>query len=81
MSHRKTQRLRSKSKSKSKYKSMTSSVRKRKVRPRKTFKGGSFFSDANYLMQKVSNVFSSNPQVPYGNATVPVPPFSYFQNI
>jgi hypothetical protein len=47
----------------------------------KKFKGGSFFSDATYLMQKVSNVFSSNPQVPYGNVSTPVPPFSYFQNI
>lgn len=47
----------------------------------KKFKGGNIFSDVNYLMQKVSNVFSSNPQVPYGNTSSPVPPFSYFQNI
>jgi hypothetical protein len=69
MKTRKSYRLRSKRRSFRRVKKNT-----------RRFKGGSFFSDVNYLMQKASNLFSSNPNVPYGNTATPVPPFSYFQN-
>lgn len=52
---------------------------KRSKRKSRTFKGG-FFSDANYFIQKGVSFMSVDPPAAFGNPTMPVPPFPYFQN-
>jgi hypothetical protein len=80
MKTRKSYRLRSRRRTSRRKTSRRKTFRRVKNKNTRRFKGGSFFSDVNYLMQKASNLFSSNPNVPYGNVSTPVPPFSYFQN-
>jgi hypothetical protein len=56
-------------------------VRSKRHRKTKRYKGGfGFFSDISYLIQNQLSFLSTNPVVPYGNASNPVPPFPYFQN-
>ena len=45
---------------------------------RKTIKGG-FLSEASYFGNKVYSFISVDPTPPFGNTSIPVPPFPYFQ--
>jgi hypothetical protein len=53
---------------------------KRRTRKRNRKTIGGFFSGASYLMDQGLSIFQVPPPVAYGNPTIPVNPFPYFQS-